>query len=201
MFIARISYGRSVREFILGVLVVPSALTFVWISTFGGAAIHEALYGNAGIVAAVNENIAVALFELLREFPLASFSALVAMLLVFVFFVTSSDSGSLVIDIITSGGHLDPPVVLRVFWAVTEGVVAAVLTLGGGLTALQTASIATSLPFAVVLVLMAWGLLKAFREDMPALSYSAAHRHYMKEPAAGGGAGASASSKRDAPRD
>jgi len=201
MFIARISYGRSVREFILGVLVVPSALTFVWISTFGGAAIHEALYGNAGIVAAVNENIAVALFELLREFPLASFSALVAMLLVFVFFVTSSDSGSLVIDIITSGGHLDPPVVQRVFWAVTEGVVAAVLTLGGGLTALQTASIATGLPFAVVLVLMAWGLLKAFREDMPALSYSAARRHYMKEPAAGGGAGAGASSKRDAPRD
>ncbi len=168
MFIARISYGRSVREFLLGVLCVPAVLTFAWISVFGGTAIHEALYGNANIVAAVEANVATALFELLRGFPLASLSAAVALLLIFVFFVTSSDSGSLVIDIITSGGHLDPPVTQRVFWAVTEGVVAAVLLIGGGLTALQTASIATGLPFAIVLVLMAFGLLKAFREEVPA---------------------------------
>jgi choline/glycine/proline betaine transport protein len=102
------------------------------------------------------------------------------MFLVFVFFVTSSDSGSLVIDIITSGGHLDPPVGQRIFWAVSEGVVAAVLTVGGGLTALQTASISTGLPFAVVLVVMAYCLVKAFREEMPALTHAAALEFYRK---------------------
>ncbi|MDZ7642934.1 MAG: BCCT family transporter [Woeseiaceae bacterium] len=181
MFIARISYGRTVREFILGVLVVPSVLTFVWISIFGGAAIYETLYVDTQIVEAVNANMATALFELLARYPAAAITSLLAMLLVFVFFVTSSDSGSLVIDIITSGGNLNPPVAQRVFWAVSEGVVAAVLTVGGGLTALQTASITTGLPFAIILVIMAWGLLKAFREEMPALSHRAARAHYDRD--------------------
>lgn len=178
MFIARISYGRTVREFILGVLVVPSAVTFLWISAFGGSALFEALFVDATIVQAVNNDISTALFELLSRFPLATVTSLLAIMLVFIFFVTSSDSGSLVIDIITSGGNIDPPVIQRVFWAVTEGVVAAVLLLGGGLTALQTASITTGLPFAIILTLMAWGLLKAFRKEMPPLSYKAARKHY-----------------------
>ena len=180
MFIARISKGRTVREFILGVLIVPSVLTFIWITTFGGSAIYQSLFVDTNVVEAANSNVATALFELLRGYPLASASALVAIFLVFIFFVTSSDSGSLVIDIITSGGDLDPPVAQRIFWAVTEGVVAAVLTVGGGLTALQTASISTGLPFAVVLVLMAWCLLKAFREEMPALSHASARRLYRR---------------------
>lgn len=181
MFIARISFGRTVREFVLGVLVVPSVLTFLWFSIFGGSAIFEALYVDAKVLDAVNSNIATALFELLAQFPLAGVTSLIALMLVFIFFVTSSDSGSLVIDIITAGGNLDPPVAQRIFWAVSEGVVAAVLTVGGGLTALQTASISTGLPFTIVLVLMSWGLLRAFREEMPPLSHRAARAHYNRK--------------------
>ena len=182
MFIARISYGRSVREFLLGVLVVPSLLTFLWFSVFGGSAIFEAMFVDTSILDAVNSNVATALFELLGGFPFAGITSLIALMLVFVFFVTSSDSGSLVIDIITSGGNLDPPVAQRIFWAVSEGVVAAVLTVGGGLVALQTASIMAGLPFAIVLVLMAWGLLRAFREEIPPLSHRAARAHYNGDP-------------------
>jgi choline/glycine/proline betaine transport protein len=178
MFIARISKGRTVREFILGVLIVPSLLTFIWITIFGGSAIYQTLFVDTSIVEAANANVATALFELLRAYPMATASAILAIFLVLVFFVTSSDSASLVIDIITSGGHLDPPVATRIFWAVIEGVVAAVLTVGGGLTALQTASISTGLPFAAVLVLMAYCLVKAFREEIPALSHAAARDFY-----------------------
>ena len=178
MFIARISRGRTVREFIFGVLIVPSLLTFAWISTFGGSAIYESLFVDPGIVEAANNNVATALFELLTRFPLANVTVILAVFLVAIFFVTSCDSGSLVIDIMTSGGSLDNHVAQRIFWGVMSGVVTAVLTIGGGLAALQTASITTGLPFALVLVLMAWCLLKAFREEMPALSYSAAREMY-----------------------
>ncbi|HZD54308.1 MAG TPA: BCCT family transporter [Woeseiaceae bacterium] len=181
MFIARISRGRTVREFIFGVLLVPSLLTFIWVSVFGGAAIYEALFVDTAIVDAANQNVATALFELLTAFPLADVTVLLAVFLVAIFFVTSCDSGSLVMDILTSGGYLHSPVVQRAFWAILSGVVAAVLMLGGGLTALQTASITSGLPFAVVLVLMAWGLLKAFREDMPAMSHRAAVAMHRRE--------------------
>jgi choline/glycine/proline betaine transport protein len=167
MFIARISRGRTVREFVAGVLLVPSLLTFLWVTTFGGTALHQALYRDSGIVAAVEADVATALFELLGAFPLAGLTSVLAMLLVFVFFVTSSDSGSLVIDIIASGGDLDPPVAQRVFWAVSEGVVAAVLLVAGGLTALRTAAILTGLPFALILGLMGWSLLRGLRREMP----------------------------------
>ena len=182
MFIARISRGRTVREFVLGVLIVPSILTFIWVSTFGGSAIYETLFVDTGILDAANSNTATALFELLTRYPLADLSALLAVFLVFIFFVTSCDSGSLVMDIITAGGRLDAPVPQRIFWAVMSGVVAAVLTIGGGLTALQTASITTGLPFAVVLVLMAWCLLKAFREEIPPMSHATAREMYRRGP-------------------
>ncbi|MGD8577928.1 MAG: BCCT family transporter [Lysobacterales bacterium] len=168
MFIARISRGRTVREFLAGTLLVPALLSFVWFSVFGGAAIHAEMYEGAHVAAAVERNIATALFELLRLYPFATITSLLGILLVFVFFVTSSDSGSLVIDIITAGGNLDPPVAQRIFWAITEGVVAAVLLSGGGLLALQTAAITTGLPFAIVLAAMCFGLYKAFSEEMPA---------------------------------
>jgi choline/glycine/proline betaine transport protein len=167
MFIARISRGRTVREFLAGVLLVPALLSFVWFSVFGGAAIHAELFEGAGIAAAVDKNIATALFKLLELYPYSMITSVLGILLVFVFFVTSSDSGSLVIDIITAGGNLNPPIAQRVFWAVTEGVVAAVLLAGGGLMALQTAAISTGLPFALILVLMCIGLYRAFRQDMP----------------------------------
>jgi choline/glycine/proline betaine transport protein len=180
MFIARISKGRTVREFILGVLIAPSLLTFIWVSTFGGSAIYETLFVDTGILTAANDNTAAALFELLTRYPLADITALLAVFLVFIFFVTSCDSGSLVMDIITAGGRIDSPVSQRIFWAVMSGVVAAVLTVGGGLTALQTASISTGLPFTFVLVLMAWCLLKAFREEIPPMSHATAREMYRR---------------------
>ena len=168
MFIARVSRGRTIREFLLGVLFVPTAMTFLWMSVFGGTALFGALNGGFDIQAAVQANVSTALFALLQEFPLATVTSIIGLFLVVVFFVTSSDSGSLVIDIITSGGNTDPPVVQRVFWATTEGVVAAALLLGGGLGALQTAAITTGLPFAIVLALMCVGLLRALNHDYPA---------------------------------
>lgn len=166
MFIARISRGRTVREFLLGVVLVPALLTFLWLSVFGNAALYVEMWGAGGLVAAVRENVAVALFVLLENFPFVFVTTLLGVLVVVIFFVSSSDSASLVIDIITAGGHTDPPKVQRVFWAVTEGVVAAVLLLGGGLQALRTVSISAGLPFAFVLLFMCVGLLKAFREEM-----------------------------------
>ncbi len=170
MFIARISRGRTVREFVFGVLAMPSLFTFVWLATFGGAAIYESLYVDAGIVMAANNNVSTALFELLSRYPLADLSILLAVFLVMIFFITSCDSGSLVMGILTCGGEADVRVLQRVFWALLAGCVAAVLVLGGGLAALQTASISTGLPFAVALVFMAVCLVKAFREDYPAKS-------------------------------
>ena len=157
MFIARISKGRTVREFVLGVLILPSLFSAVWLSTFGGSAINNSLFGNGQAMAAYNEvGQTVAMFALLEQFPLGAISGLLATLLVITFFVTSSDSGSLVIDHLTSGGKHDVPKTQRIFWAITEGVVAAVLLLGGGLTALQAAAISTGLPFAVILLLMCY---------------------------------------------
>jgi len=156
MFIARISKGRTVREFILGVLFLPALFSFVWLSTFGGSAMFVEL-GGAGLGTTLAEQgRAVAMFAMLAEFPLGALTGLLATLLVITFFVTSSDSGSLVIDHLTSGGKHDVPKTQRIFWAITEGAVAAILLIGGGLNALQTAAITTGLPFAVILCLMCY---------------------------------------------
>ena len=164
MFIARISYGRTVREFIKGVLFVPTILTFIWMTAFGDSALQIELFGDGGIAAAVQENIPVSLFVLLEHFPLDSITASLSVLVVITFFVTSSDSGSLVIDIITAGGNPDPPKAQRIFWAVLEGFVAAALLVAGGLVALQTAAITTGLPFAFVLLGMCYALHKGMDE-------------------------------------
>lgn len=166
MFIARISRGRTVREFVLGVLIVPTILTFLWLSAFGGSAILLELTGSDVISAAVTENVATALFVLLEQYPFSFVTSLVGVLLVTSFFVTSSDSGSLVIDSITSGGKLDAPVGQRIFWAFTEGGVAAVLLIGGGLGALQTAAITTGLPFALVLLVMCYSLYRGLKMEL-----------------------------------
>ncbi|MGA9573438.1 MAG: BCCT family transporter [Lysobacterales bacterium] len=158
MFIARISKGRTVREFVLSVMVIPAILSFLWMSVFGGSALWIQTSGLADISAAVNENVATAMFVMFESLPLSSILSVVGIVLVSIFFVTSSDSGSLVVDHLTSGGKLDSPVPQRVFWAVMEGVVAAVLLLGGGLKTLQTAAISTGLPFTVVLLLIVYAL-------------------------------------------
>jgi len=157
MFIARISKGRTVREFVLGVLILPTLFSVVWLSTFGGSALFNSLQGNGAVLATYNEvGQTVAMFALLEQFPLGAVAGIIATLLVVTFFVTSSDSGSLVIDHLTSGGKHDVPKAQRVFWASTEGIVAAVLLWGGGLSALQAAAISTGLPFAVILLVMCY---------------------------------------------
>ncbi|MGD2053116.1 MAG: BCCT family transporter [Gammaproteobacteria bacterium] len=166
MFIARISKGRTVKEFILGVILIPTLLSFIWMSVFGGSALFLQSTGVADIVAAVNEDVATAMFVMLNHFPLAGVLSLAAVVLVTVFFVTSSDSGSLVVDHLTSGGKLDSPTPQRVFWAVMEGVIAAVLLIGGGLATLQTASVSTGLPFAIVLLIGVYSLYIGFSQEV-----------------------------------
>jgi choline/glycine/proline betaine transport protein len=166
MFIARISKGRTIREFLVGVIVVPTILSFIWMSVFGGSAIFLQMTGVADISSAVNSNVSTALFEMLKHFPLTQVLSLVGIILVTVFFVTSSDSGSLVVDHLTSGGKLDSPVPQRVFWAIMEGVLAAILLLGGGLKTLQTASISTGLPFTIILLIMIYSLYIDLKQEL-----------------------------------
>jgi len=165
MFIARISKGRTIREFILGVLLVPAIVTFFWMSAFGSVAINQIISGNTVLSEAVNADIATALFVFFQDYPLSMVINIVAVLLIAGFFVTSSDSGSLVIDSLTTGGKIDAPVGQRIFWALTEGTVAAVLLIGGGLQALQTATIVTGLPFAIILMVMCYSLYIGLKED------------------------------------
>ena len=169
MFIARISKGRSVRELLLGVIILPSILCFLWMSVFGGSAIHLQMNGLRDVATAVNENVATALFDMLESFPLTGLVSFVGVLLLVSFFVTSSDSGSLVVDHLTSGGKLDSPKPQRVFWACMEGLVAIALLIGGGLSALQTAAVSIGLPFAVILLIMCWSCKKAFDEELDLL--------------------------------
>lgn len=164
IFIARISYGRTIREFILGVLMVPTFLTFLWLSVFGGSALFQELHGNHVISEMVNKNVATAIYYLLEQYPFAAFSSVLAVVLVASFFITSSDSGSFVVDTLTSGGRHSAPKGQKIFWASIEGLVAAILLIGGGLTALQTASIISGLPFAIIIVIMTYSFYKALTE-------------------------------------
>ncbi|ETA49641.2 BCCT transporter [Rhodobacteraceae bacterium PD-2] len=153
MFIARVSRGRTVREFIVSVLLVPSLVCVIWMSIFGGSAINQVV--RDGYSAAQEADLPLQLFAMLEALPLSAITSTIGIVLVIVFFVTSSDSGSLVIDAIASGGKVDAPVPQRVFWCLFEGVVAIVLLMSaGGLKALQSMVISTGLPFTVVLLLM-----------------------------------------------
>ncbi len=165
MFIARISRGRTIKQFVLGVLIVPTLITFLWMSGFGGSAIFLETNGIAEIASAVEADQTTSLFILLDQFPWATITSFLAIILVLSFFVTSSDSGSLVIDGLTSGGKLDAPVGQRIFWASTEGLVAAVLLVGGGLTALQAGAISTGLPFVIVLLVMCYSLQQGLQQE------------------------------------
>ncbi|QYJ05543.1 BCCT family transporter [Nocardioides panacisoli] len=164
VFIARISRGRTVREFIVGVLVVPTLVNFLWFSVMGGTALREEIFGDGNLEALANEDYALfrdtAMYRMLEYLPLAAITAGIAMILVVVFFVTSSDSGSFVVDMLSSGGDPNPPAWSRAFWAVLEGAVAAVLLAAGSaggdpLGALQTMAILLGAPFSIVMVFMA----------------------------------------------
>ncbi len=163
MFIARVSRGRTVREFLTCVLLIPSLVCVLWMTVFGGTALDQIIEG--GRTAISDAELPLKLFVMLDGLPLAAITSFVGIVLVIVFFVTSSDSGSLVIDTITAGGKIDAPVTQRVFWAVLEGAVAIVLLIAGGLSALQAAAITTGIPFAVVLVLMMWSLWKGLSHE------------------------------------
>ena len=163
MFIARVSRGRTVREFLIAVLLVPSLVSVLWMTTFGGTAIDQTVNQHfAGVTDAVLE---LKLFAMLGGLPLKEITSFIGIVLVAVFFITSSDSGSLVIDTITAGGKVDAPVPQRVFWAVMQGVIAIALLLGGGLIALQAMAVSTGLPFAIVLLLGCVSLVKGLMSE------------------------------------
>ena len=164
MFIARVSRGRTVREFVVCVLLIPSVVCVLWMSVFGGNAVQQVL--NDGYTAAQEADLPVKLFKMLDVMPLASLTSLIGIVLVIVFFVTSSDSGSLVIDTITAGGKVDAPVPQRVFWCIFEGAVAIVLLLSaGGLASLQSMVISTGLPFTIVLLIMCWAIWRGLMAE------------------------------------
>ena len=162
MFIARVSRGRTVREFIFCVLLIPSVVSVLWMTAFGGTAISLL---SGGYQAVADAALELKLFTMLDQLPLAAITSFIGIVLVIVFFVTSSDSGSLVIDTITAGGKIDAPVSQRVFWCTFEGLVAIALLLGGGLGALQAASVSTGLPFAIVLLVGCIALVKGLMSE------------------------------------
>lgn len=164
MFIARVSRGRTVREFITCVLLIPSLVCVLWMSVFGGVAIQQVV--QEGYTAAQEAELPLQLFLMLENLPLSQLTSFIGIILVIVFFVTSSDSGSLVIDTITAGGKVDAPVPQRVFWCIFEGAVAIVLLLSaGGLASLQSMVISTGLPFTVVLLVMCWAIFKGLKSE------------------------------------
>lgn len=165
MFIARVSKGRTVRQFIASVLIIPTLLTTVWMTIFGRSGIDQVKNEVGELADGIGET-SLALFQMLDNLPFTTITSTIAIILVLIFFITSSDSGSLVIDSITAGGKLDAPVTQRVFWASMEGVIAAVLLFGGGakaLGALQAAAITVGLPFTIVLLLMCVSLFMGLR--------------------------------------
>jgi choline/glycine/proline betaine transport protein len=168
MFIARISRGRTIREFVTGVLLVPTAMTFVLLTIFGKMGIYIELFGDGGVAEATNSQLEFALFAMLEHLPGAAVLSVLAMIVIAIFFVTSSDSGSLVKDILASGGDLRPVWQTRLFWASTEGVIASVLLIAGGATALaafQQAAIAMGVPLALLLLVICYSLWLALRNE------------------------------------
>ncbi|PAV26515.1 glycine/betaine ABC transporter [Tamilnaduibacter salinus] len=168
MFIARVSKGRTVREFITAVLIIPTVITIVWMSGFGGMALEQVKNGVGVLGSEGLTDVSLAMFQAFENIALSSIVSFVAIVLVLVFFITSSDSGSLVIDSITAGGKIEAPVAQRVFWAVMEGAIAAALIFGGGeqaLNSLQAGAISTGLPFTLVLLVMCFGLFKGLSNE------------------------------------
>jgi BCCT family betaine/carnitine transporter len=166
MFIARVSRGRTVREFLIAVLLVPSLVSVLWMSTFGGTALHQALGGLTELQQAALE---LKMFVMLEQLPISAISSFVAIVLVVLFFITSSDSGSLVIDTITAGGKVNAPLPQRAFWVLLEGALAVVLMLGGGLVALQAMAVSTGLPFTLVLLVGCVAVIKGLLSEPRAL--------------------------------
>lgn len=163
-FIARISRGRTIREFVLGILVAPPLLSAIWFSIVGGSALHIELFGSGGISAAVAEDVSSGIFAMLSHFPLSGPMALLTMILLAIFFITSAESATFVVGMFTSGGDLNPDARLKIVWGVVEGAIAAMLLVAGGLSAVQTVAFIFSFPFMIIMILMAVSLAKALGE-------------------------------------
>ncbi|MCG9025253.1 BCCT family transporter [Laribacter hongkongensis] len=181
MFIARISRGRTIREFIIGVMLVPSLMSFAWFAVFGGTALHAEIFGQFPIVAAVQADVADALFKLLELLPGGALLAGLALLLIVSFFVTSADSATFVLGMMSSNGSLRPTIRVRLFWGVMQAAIAVVLLMSGGLKGLQSAAIVAALPFAVIMVLMSISLYRALAQELRSVHQREAARHRMLE--------------------
>jgi len=190
-FIARISRGRTIREFILGVLFLPALVTFLWFSAFGGTTMLGLMQGDFSLANAVNDNISTALYVFFEKFPFAIVLKILGMILICSFIITSADSGALVVDGITSGGDRKTPAIQRIIWASLAGLIAAALLTGGGLGTLQAAVTISGLPFAILLLLMCISLHMGIKEDLQLTeqrskvkydeSYKAALRKLLEE--------------------
>lgn len=172
VFIARISRGRTIREFTLGVLLIPMTILFFWFTAFGGVAIHMELLAaldpalvSPGLIEAVQADTGSAIFKLVEYYPFAKPITLLIVIMIVLWFVTSSDSASFVIDMLTAGGDTNPPKIQRLFWATAEGFIAAILLAAGGLGALQAAAIVAGLPFAIVIFVMMYALWRGLGRD------------------------------------
>lgn len=164
-FIARISRGRTIREFVLGVMVVPVGLSILWFSTFGGSALHVELFGSGGIADAVAKEVPAGLYTLLNQLPGGNMAAMLAILLVFIFVITSADSATFVLGMFTSKGVLNPTRLVRILWGALQLLMAGVLLLSGGLYGLRTVSIIAAFPFMLLMVLMAWALHRDLAQE------------------------------------
>ncbi|WP_163969379.1 BCCT family transporter [Oceanobacillus halotolerans] len=167
LFIARISRGRTIREFMAGVLIVPSLLAIIWFTAFGGTALNLEMFGPGGIAELVTGDVELALFTTLGELPLSMITNILAVILILIFFITSADSASYVLGAMTSRGSLEPQMWVKLVWGFLIAGAASVLLLsgGGGLDALQTASIIAALPFGIIMILMVVSMLMMFNKD------------------------------------
>jgi len=166
-FIARISKGRTIKEFVMGVLLIPSFISFIWFSVLGGSAIHLIHdLGNSQLAETINANVDGALFAFLNHFPLGSFLSVLAMILIFIFFITSADSATFVLGMLSSNGSLNPPSLVKIAWGIITAGSATVFILAGGLDAVRTISIVIASPFTIIAILISWALIRSLRKEL-----------------------------------
>ena len=165
-FVARVSRGRTIREFIMGVLVIPPLIALVWIAVFGGTALHLDLFNGTSIAEAVNKDVTSALFTTYGELPFTMVLSVLSILLIFTFLITSADSATYILSSMTTEGSLNPPMMVKIVWGVLIAAIAAVLLISSGLEGLQTASLVSALPFAVILILMCVTLYRLLRKEV-----------------------------------
>lgn len=165
MFIARVSRGRTIKEFVLGVLLIPSLASFIWFSVFGGTALNLEMFGNANLAEAVEQDVTSALFVTLGQLPLGTIISILATLLIVTFFITSADSATFVLGMLSSKGDLNPKNKVKIIWGILQSSIAVILLISGGLEGLQTMAIISAFPFAIILLIMCFSFMKALKEE------------------------------------